>query len=70
MLWPVLCTLTYTIPDDLSIEKLEETLNSLKVNFKEKEELVKDIQVSCGAKTLYPTPDLQKRGSTAQVIVQ
>ncbi|XP_023337940.1 uncharacterized protein LOC111708713 [Eurytemora carolleeae] len=40
--------------DDLSIEKLEEHLDTLKATFKEKEGLVQDIQTTCGTKILYP----------------
>lgn len=54
--------------DELSIEKLEDQLDTLKANFKEKESLVHDIKMACGGKqTLYPTGgETSKRGSTAQ----
>ena len=45
---PLICS------DDLSIEKLEEHLDTLKATFKEKEGLVQDIQTTCGTKILYP----------------
>jgi len=43
--------------DDLSIEKLEAQLDALKESFREKEEKVSDITVSCGGKSVYPTGD-------------
>jgi len=54
--------------DELSIEKLEDQLDTLKANFKEKESLVLDIKVACGGKqsSLYPTGETAQRGSTAQ----
>jgi len=52
--------------DELSIEKLEEQLDTLKQNFKEKEGLVEDLKVTCGSKmTVYPTRSSQ-RGSLVQ----
>jgi len=46
--------------DELSIEKLEAQLNCLKMSFKEKEEKVCDITISCGGKSVYPTGEEQQ----------
>jgi len=55
--------------DGLSIEKLENHLQTLKENFKEKEEMIKTLKVSCGPAGNYPTIDLRsamsKRTSSA-----
>ena len=52
-------------PDGLSIEKLEEHLNILKENFKEKQEMVESMKIACMPKiTLYPTGDERSRRST------
>jgi len=41
----------------LSIEKLENHLQTLKENFKEKEEMIETLKVSCGPQGSYPTID-------------
>merc|ERR1719244_2327970 len=43
--------------DGLSIDKLENHLQTLKENFKEKEEMIETIKVSCGPQGSYPTID-------------
>jgi len=45
--------------DGLSIEKLENHLQTLKENFKEKEEMIETLKVSCGPKGSYPTVDIK-----------
>jgi len=57
--------------DDISIEKLEEQLNSLKETFQEKEGMVEDISLSCGAKGLYPTGgpgDMSRRSTQGSLV--
>eukprot|EP00092_Neocalanus_flemingeri_P058371 GFUD01069552.1.p1 GENE.GFUD01069552.1~~GFUD01069552.1.p1 ORF type:complete len:581 (-),score=157.70 GFUD01069552.1:119-1861(-) len=55
--------------DGLSIEKLENHLQTLKENFKEKEKMIETLKISCGPKGNYPTVDtksaLAKRESAA-----
>jgi len=43
----------------LSIEKLENHLQTLKENFKEKEEMIETLKVSCGPQGVYPTIDIK-----------
>jgi len=43
--------------DGLSIEKLENHLQTLKENFKEKEEMIETMKVSCGPQGTYPSID-------------
>ncbi len=60
----------FPFPDGLSIEKLEEHLNILKENFKEKQEMVESMKIACMPKiSLYPTGDERSRRST-QVLVK
>jgi len=49
--------------DGLSIEKLENHLQTLKENFKEKEEMIETLKVSCGPKGSYPTVDIKSAGA-------
>lgn len=54
--------------DGLSIEKLENHLQTLKENFKEKNEMIETLKISCGPQGSYPTIDANlttaKRNST------
>jgi hypothetical protein len=60
----------FPFSDGLSIEKLEEHLNILKENFKEKQEMVESMKIACMPKiSLYPTGDERSRRST-QVLVK
>jgi len=47
----------------LSIEKLENHLQTLKENFKEKEEMIETLKISCGPQGSYPTIDAKASSS-------
>merc|ERR1712025_205390 len=46
----------------ISIERLEPQLQCLKNTFKEKEEMLETLKVSCGPASLYPTVDGEEKG--------
>lgn len=50
--------------DGLSIEKLENHLQTLKENFKEKNEMIETLKISCGPQGSYPTID--KKSTTSK----